>query len=120
MQNNIEFDLELIKRYDLSGPRYTSYPTAVQFNHHFTESDYLAAMAASNQRLTALYLYIFICHFAPMFVITVPAIKLLPLIVNVLRLILAHLHQEIVYKQLMLIKAVWYSITLGRRHTNLY
>jgi oxygen-independent coproporphyrinogen-3 oxidase len=26
---NIIFDLELIKRYDKSGPRYTSYPTAV-------------------------------------------------------------------------------------------
>ena len=57
MKNNIEFDLDLIKRYDLSGPRYTSYPTAVQFNHHFTEADYLAAMAASNQANRPLSLY---------------------------------------------------------------
>ena len=34
MDNNnlIKWDLDLIKRYDLSGPRYTSYPTALQFD----------------------------------------------------------------------------------------
>jgi len=30
--NLIKWDLDLIKRYDLSGPRYTSYPTALQFD----------------------------------------------------------------------------------------
>jgi len=35
-QNLIQWDLDLIKRYDLSGPRYTSYPTAVQFNPELT------------------------------------------------------------------------------------
>ncbi|RDE24295.1 oxygen-independent coproporphyrinogen III oxidase [Motiliproteus coralliicola] len=30
--SQIQWNLELIKRYDLSGPRYTSYPTAIQFD----------------------------------------------------------------------------------------
>ena len=29
------FDEDLIKRYDKSGPRYTSYPTAVQFHQGY-------------------------------------------------------------------------------------
>lgn len=31
-----EFDIELIKKYDKPGPRYTSYPTAPHFNKNFT------------------------------------------------------------------------------------
>jgi oxygen-independent coproporphyrinogen-3 oxidase len=31
LQTNIQWDIDLIKRHDKSGPRYTSYPTAVQF-----------------------------------------------------------------------------------------
>ena len=40
MEQTLEFDRELIRRYDTSGPRYTSYPTAVQFTEAFTETDY--------------------------------------------------------------------------------
>ncbi len=47
-QQNIIFDLELIKRYDKSGPRYTSYPTAVQFHDGFGEAEYKRHAAASN------------------------------------------------------------------------
>ena len=32
MQQTLVFDQALISRYDQSGPRYTSYPTAVQFH----------------------------------------------------------------------------------------
>jgi len=39
---NTLFDKELISRYDKSGPRYTSYPTAVQFHQAFAESQYRA------------------------------------------------------------------------------
>ena len=42
------FDPDLIRRYDKSGPRYTSYPTAVQFHDQFDESAYRAAAARSN------------------------------------------------------------------------
>ncbi|MCB1658505.1 MAG: coproporphyrinogen III oxidase, partial [Pseudomonadales bacterium] len=57
MQHTLEFDLELIQRYDLSGPRYTSYPTAVQFHNHFSEQAYLQAIADSNQSHRPLSLY---------------------------------------------------------------
>ena len=35
---------ELIRRYDVTGPRYTSYPTADRFVEAFGESDYLLAL----------------------------------------------------------------------------
>jgi oxygen-independent coproporphyrinogen-3 oxidase len=37
----VEFDRALIERYDRSGPRYTSYPTADRFTSTFTTSDYV-------------------------------------------------------------------------------
>jgi len=36
---------ELLKRFDIPGPRYTSYPTANRFVDSFTEEDYLQALA---------------------------------------------------------------------------
>ncbi len=35
--SGFEFDSDLIRRYDGPGPRYTSYPTAVQFSAEFGE-----------------------------------------------------------------------------------
>lgn len=40
MSDKTEFDPELIKRYNKSGPRYTSYPTAVAFTTEFKEDDF--------------------------------------------------------------------------------
>lgn len=54
---DIEFDSELIKKYDIAGPRYTSYPTAVQFSPDFTEADYRQQAAKSNQSGRDLSLY---------------------------------------------------------------
>ena len=54
---DIIFDPELIKRYDRSGPRYTSYPTAVQFTDQYTEVDYRRHAELSNQSGQALSLY---------------------------------------------------------------
>ncbi len=42
-------DLELIKKYDRPGPRYTSYPTAPHFNENFIETDYLNEIDRSNK-----------------------------------------------------------------------
>jgi oxygen-independent coproporphyrinogen-3 oxidase len=42
------FDRELIQRYDTQGPRYTSYPTAVQFHDQFDASSYRQAVAHAN------------------------------------------------------------------------
>lgn len=43
------FDENLIRAYDKSGPRYTSYPTAVQFHEGFGEQDYLAWAQKTNE-----------------------------------------------------------------------
>ena len=48
METSVRFDPALVRRYDLAGPRYTSYPTAVQFTEAFTEADYRAAARHSN------------------------------------------------------------------------
>ncbi len=32
MDQSVKFDLDLINRYDKSGPRYTSYPTALELH----------------------------------------------------------------------------------------
>lgn len=42
--------VEVIRRYDRPGPRYTSYPTAVQFDSRYRELDYREAVARSNAR----------------------------------------------------------------------
>ena len=41
------FDAALARRYDTPGPRYTSYPTALQFTPAFGEADYRAAAGRS-------------------------------------------------------------------------
>lgn len=53
----IEFDVDLIKRYDKSGPRYTSYPTAVAFTPDFTEENFTQHAEKSNQAGGPLSLY---------------------------------------------------------------
>jgi oxygen-independent coproporphyrinogen-3 oxidase len=57
LNHQIIFDVELLRRYDKSGPRYTSYPTAVQFNAGFTEADYRAQAQHSNATPRPLSLY---------------------------------------------------------------
>ena len=51
------FDNNLIKKYDKSGPRYTSYPTALQFTESFTDECYRKQVKLSNERNTPLSLY---------------------------------------------------------------
>jgi len=57
------WDQAIIKRYDLAGPRYTSYPTAPQFSDQFTETALMNAIARSNaaQRPLSLYFHIPFC-----------------------------------------------------------
>ena len=63
MSASIEFDKALIQKYNQSGPRYTSYPTAVQFHENFTDVDYKAAIERGNQsgRPLSLYFHIPFC-----------------------------------------------------------
>lgn len=59
------FDEELIRRYDKAGPRYTSYPTAVQFTDQFSTDQYKAEAWDSNTDLIprplSLYFHIPFC-----------------------------------------------------------
>ncbi len=57
MEQTVTFDIDLIKRYDKAGPRYTSYPTAVEFDEQFTSDSYRQQIALSNQRGGPLSLY---------------------------------------------------------------
>ena len=38
-------DMDLLKKFDVPAPRYTSYPTADRFNAEFTAEDYARALA---------------------------------------------------------------------------
>ncbi len=59
----IHWDKHIIQRYDLAGPRYTSYPTAPQFRESFSEKTLLNAIAQSNDlsRPLSLYFHIPFC-----------------------------------------------------------
>ncbi|WP_231489544.1 oxygen-independent coproporphyrinogen III oxidase [Billgrantia saliphila] len=58
------WDEALLRRYDTSGPRYTSYPTVFSFREDFSETDYRAALARSNAdgRPLSLYVHIPFCR----------------------------------------------------------
>ncbi len=58
MLDAIRWDSDLIRRYDLAGPRYTSYPTAVQFNSQVSPFDLLHALRESRKALRPLSLYV--------------------------------------------------------------
>jgi oxygen-independent coproporphyrinogen-3 oxidase len=54
------FDRELISRYDVAGPRYTSYPTAADFQSPFAHSDLVSAIQRGNIRQGPLSIYVHI------------------------------------------------------------
>ncbi len=60
MQQIIDFNLDLIKFYDTAGPRYTSYPTAVEFDRSFDFDEYRHQIIQSNKSTKPLSLYIHI------------------------------------------------------------
>ncbi|MBS7471953.1 oxygen-independent coproporphyrinogen III oxidase [Pseudomonas syringae] len=58
MLDAIRWDSDLIHRYDVAGPRYTSYPTAVQFHTQVGGFDLLHALRESRKALRPLSLYV--------------------------------------------------------------
>ena len=64
-EQTLVFDRELIQRYDRQGPRYTSYPTAVQFVDGFGVSRYLEHAHLTNMKANpvplSLYFHIPFC-----------------------------------------------------------
>jgi len=62
----VEFDPELLARYDVVGPRYTSYPTAPNFRDDFGEREYRESLRESNEepipRPLSLYVHVPFCE----------------------------------------------------------
>lgn len=56
----LPWDTALIQRYNLAGPRYTSYPTAPQFRPDFALVDWQRALAEGNRQQRPLSLYVHI------------------------------------------------------------
>jgi oxygen-independent coproporphyrinogen III oxidase len=54
----LHVDQELLDRYNVPGPRYTSYPTAPEWNDSFGPADYDQALKLSNKSRHSLSLYI--------------------------------------------------------------
>lgn len=57
--STVEFDAELLTKYDRPVPRYTSYPPATELKPEFEEVGFRAAIAVGNYKKTPLSLY---CH----------------------------------------------------------
>ncbi|HEX3121784.1 MAG TPA: oxygen-independent coproporphyrinogen III oxidase [Rhodanobacteraceae bacterium] len=65
LESSAQFDPALIARYDVAGPRYTSYPAAPQFHGGFGEAQLRAAIRASNEdpipRRLSVYVHVPFC-----------------------------------------------------------
>ncbi|MEY3807390.1 MAG: hypothetical protein RI893_366 [Pseudomonadota bacterium] len=60
MDQSLKFDVDLIQRYDKAGPRYTSYPTALELHEGFGDLEYRQHIAKSNAAGGPLSLYVHI------------------------------------------------------------
>ncbi|KEA50264.1 coproporphyrinogen III oxidase [Mangrovibacter sp. MFB070] len=58
----VDWDLALIQKYNYSGPRYTSYPTALEFSPDYSLADFSAAVSRYSERPLSLYVHIPFCH----------------------------------------------------------
>jgi len=58
----IDWDQRLIEKYNYAGPRYTSYPTALEFSENFGEADFQHAVQRYPDRPLSLYVHIPFCH----------------------------------------------------------
>lgn len=56
------FNTQLISKYNTSAPRYTSYPTALEFSSDFQRSDLINAIEHSHREHLSLYIHIPFCH----------------------------------------------------------
>ncbi|WP_288062737.1 oxygen-independent coproporphyrinogen III oxidase [Rodentibacter caecimuris] len=60
--SEIIWDDKLIQKYNQSGPRYTSYPTALEFHENYTNQDFIRAAERYPDRPLSLYVHIPFCH----------------------------------------------------------
>jgi oxygen-independent coproporphyrinogen-3 oxidase len=59
LPQTVQFDSELLQKYDRPLPRYTSYPPATELKAEFDELDFRTAIAVGNHKQTPISLY---CH----------------------------------------------------------
>jgi len=61
--SSIKVNMDLIRKYNIPGPRYTSYPTAVQFEEHFSPEEHLLYLEQRNStpREISLYVHVPFC-----------------------------------------------------------
>ncbi len=58
----IIWDQQMLEKYNYSGPRYTSYPTAVEFHEAYTVAEFDMACLQYPERPLSLYVHIPFCH----------------------------------------------------------
>ena len=56
-----QWDQALINKYNVSGPRYTSYPTALSLNEGYDKHDLISAVESSQSSALSLYVHIPFC-----------------------------------------------------------
>ena len=62
MSNIYNLTSELLNKYNINGPRYTSYPTALEFNSEFDNQDFSLAIKNSPSKDLSLYVHVPFCH----------------------------------------------------------
>lgn len=62
MATSIEFNSQLLTKYNLNGPRYTSYPTALEFSEQYTFEDFSRESEQYPERPLSLYIHVPFCH----------------------------------------------------------
>lgn len=61
-KGSLIWDQDLIQKYNYSGPRYTSYPTALEFNEQFNEQDFMTSVTLYPEKPLSIYVHIPFCH----------------------------------------------------------
>ena len=62
-QGKIDWDEKLLSKYNISGPRYTSYPTALEFSDSYQTSNYLECLhSLGKDKSLSLYIHIPFCQ----------------------------------------------------------
>ncbi len=63
MSKNRSIDFEKFSKYSKAGPRYTSYPTALEFSDKFSYESYIKHLKANNKPLS-IYVHLPFCRSA--------------------------------------------------------
>lgn len=62
MSDIFNLTAKLLSKYNINGPRYTSYPTALEFNTEFGNAEFELAVHNSESKDLSLYVHVPFCH----------------------------------------------------------